>query len=217
MKSSEFLDKRLSPAPHYFAEARIGKVYPDPESSKEDYFAEIINFIPFAKAVPAKTDAGYFEVIPKSKENNYWRDGVRLINKETFHTIMKAADFAGDAQNINDLNQGTDKSLESYEEGKPKVVYTTKYERDPLLRQQAVLYHGYSCMACGFNFHKKYGEWGVGFIHVHHVKPLSEGMGKINAKDDLIVVCANCHSMIHRRRVKTLTLEELKAIIRTNG
>ncbi len=24
-------------------------------------------------------------------------------------------------------------------------------------------------MACGFNFEKKYGERGKGFIHVHHI------------------------------------------------
>jgi len=29
-------------------------------------------------------------------------------------------------------------------------------------------------MACQFNFAEKYGDVGTGYIHVHHVKPVSE-------------------------------------------
>ncbi len=53
---------------------------------------------------------------------------------------------------------------------------------------------------CGFDFFANYGPVGEGYCQVHHLVPLSqiddEGVG--NSVDDLAVVCANCHVMIHR-------------------
>ncbi|WNG61376.1 hypothetical protein F0U59_46715 [Archangium gephyra] len=52
---------------------------------------------------------------------------------------------------------------------------------------------------CGFDFFKVYGETGRGYAHVHHLKPLSERTTpEKTTLRDLIVVCANCHAMIHR-------------------
>ena len=69
-------------------------------------------------------------------------------------------------------------------------------------------------MACGFNFEKVYGEYGKGYIHVHHVKPVAtSGVRAVNPREDLVVLCANCHAMVHRKKNKVLSLEELKALI----
>lgn len=57
------------------------------------------------------------------------------------------------------------------------------------------------CEICGFNFSEVYGELGVGFIEAHHIKPVSEM--KPNEKtniDDMVMLCSNCHSMIHRKK-----------------
>lgn len=80
LKNKKFSSKRLSDAPHYFAIAKIGKTYPDKESSKNDFFATITDFIPFKEAVLAKYDSKYLETIPDSRKSNYWRDGVRAID-----------------------------------------------------------------------------------------------------------------------------------------
>jgi hypothetical protein len=51
---------------------------------------------------------------------------------------------------------------------------------------------------CGFNFESVYGEIGAGFAEVHHLRPLAEMDGPVETTlDDLAVVCANCHRMIH--------------------
>ena len=42
----------------------------------------------------------------------------------------------------------------------------------------AIEIHGDSCKACGFNFGEVYGDHGSGFIHVHHVMPISIFEGK---------------------------------------
>lgn len=50
---------------------------------------------------------------------------------------------------------------------------------------------------CGFDFEQAYGELGAGFAEVHHLIPLSEGE-RTTKLNELLVVCSNCHAMIHR-------------------
>lgn len=100
-------------------------------------------------------------------------------------------------------------------EGKRSTSTTTRPERDPQNRLDAIRIHGLKCLVCGFDFAKEYGEWGAGYIEVHHLNPLGE-VGEeheVNPKTDLAPVCANCHRMIHRRRGTTLTLDELRAML----
>lgn len=52
---------------------------------------------------------------------------------------------------------------------------------------------------CGFDFFEVYGEPGRDFAHVHHRAPLSSRSEDDDTKlDDLAIVCANCHAIIHR-------------------
>ena len=52
---------------------------------------------------------------------------------------------------------------------------------------------------CGFDFEAAYGQIGVGFAHVHHLNPLADSDGPSKTRlEDLAVVCANCHAIIHR-------------------
>ncbi|GEM_PF-767616 len=53
---------------------------------------------------------------------------------------------------------------------------------------------------CGFDFIKVYGALGEGYAQVHHIIPLSESPaeGRKTSLNDLAIVCANCHVMIHR-------------------
>lgn len=55
-----------------------------------------------------------------------------------------------------------------------------------------------------------------GFIEVHHVVPLAEaGRSLTDPVTDMNVLCANCHRMAHRQRGVCLTLDELKAHLRS--
>lgn len=100
-------------------------------------------------------------------------------------------------------------------EGRKVMYYTTKYERDPVNRKEAVRIHGTRCMACGFDFEETYGERGRDFIEVHHIKPLYDINEEvvINPSTDLICLCSNCHRMVHRKRDSILSLEDLKALL----
>jgi 5-methylcytosine-specific restriction enzyme A len=69
------------------------------------------------------------------------------------------------------------------------------------------------CIACRFDFAKHYGRIGEGYIEAHHTVPISElnpnGKSRL---EDIALVCANCHRMLHRRR-PWLPLQELKMLV----
>ena len=106
-------------------------------------------------------------------------------------------------------------TYEIYEGGKSSIKIN-KYERSPNARQKCIEYHGVSCKICGMNFEEVYGEVGKGFIHVHHIKPISEIDKEytVDYKNDLIPVCPNCHAMLHRKiNGRNLSIDELKKVI----
>jgi 5-methylcytosine-specific restriction protein A len=98
-------------------------------------------------------------------------------------------------------------------EGGIKIYISSRVERNPSLRKEALNIHGYDCIVCGFNFEKTYGDWGKEWAEVHHIEPISNHKTEkkqTNPQKDLIVLCANCHRMIHRKRGVVLTIQELK-------
>lgn len=108
------------------------------------------------------------------------------------------------------------KTFTLYEEGKSEQVSTNRYERNKEAREKCIAYHGCKCKVCDIDFETVYGDVGRGFIHVHHIVPISTiGISKVNPIKDLIPVCPNCHAMLHRGfDGKTLTVEELKVIMK---
>lgn len=100
-----------------------------------------------------------------------------------------------------------------YVEGARQQVYLTSYERNPKARTACLNHRGYSCVVCGFNFEKFYGELGRNFIHVHHLIPLSEIKVEyvVNPIEDMCPVCPNCHAMLHRQTDEGfISIEQLK-------
>lgn len=117
-----------------------------------------------------------------------------------------------------DILSETETEYVIHTEGKATQYFTTRYERNPINRAQAIRIHGTKCMACGFDFESVYGERGKDYIEVHHIVPLASRneIVNVNPKTDMIVVCSNCHRMIHRKRNHILSLEELRRIILNN-
>lgn len=69
------------------------------------------------------------------------------------------------------------------------------------------------CEVCGFDFFKVYGKLGQGFAECHHKKPIAELDAETSTRlDDLAIVCANCHRMLHKSK-PMLTIDELQQII----
>lgn len=116
-------------------------------------------------------------------------------------------------------DEGENKTIEAtstlaYTEGELHEVLCNKYERNTEARKACVLLNGCSCAVCGMDFESIYGVIGRGFIHVHHIVPISS-IGKtyhVNPAIDLVPVCPNCHNMLHRKE-PPYTVEELQKII----
>ena len=68
------------------------------------------------------------------------------------------------------------------------------------------------CEACKFDFKEKYGKRGEDFIECHHINPISLGEKKTSLSD-LVLLCSNCHRMIHKKQ-PWLELHELIEIIK---
>lgn len=82
-------------------------------------------------------------------------------------------------------------------------------KKEQALRRDGVL----RCETCDFVFALVYGELGANYIECHHVTPLAElKPGQRTRLEDLALLCANCHRMIHQGG-KTRTISELKGII----
>ncbi|NDU96483.1 HNH endonuclease [Spirosoma terrae] len=102
-------------------------------------------------------------------------------------------------------------------EGAKKVITVNAYERNSQARRICIEHYGAFCTVCDFNFEKTYGELGKGFIHVHHLIPVSY-IGKsyeLDPVEDLRPVCPNCHAMLHTQN-PPLTIEELQSVISAN-
>jgi 5-methylcytosine-specific restriction protein A len=82
-------------------------------------------------------------------------------------------------------------------------------------KKQVLKQHGkLVCEICRFDFAAYYGVRGEGFIECHHTKPLATlTEGHRTHLDDLALVCANCHRMIHRAK-PWLSIERLRQLIR---
>lgn len=99
-------------------------------------------------------------------------------------------------------------------EGASDTVLVNAYERNAAARMACIGHFGATCAVCTFDFEYVYGQVGAGFIHVHHLVPLSE-IGESYVVDPikhLRPVCPNCHAMIHRKE-PPYSLDELRALI----
>jgi predicted HNH restriction endonuclease len=117
----------------------------------------------------------------------------------------------------NFLTEGSVKKDDNFlTEGEVFKKLVNKYERNANARKACISHHGTVCKICNFDFRKVYGDIGAGFIHVHHIIPLSK-IGKnykVDPIKDLVPICPNCHAMIHRRN-PTFSVEELKIQMET--
>jgi predicted HNH restriction endonuclease len=103
-----------------------------------------------------------------------------------------------------------DEEANKLPEGAKKQITVNAYERNQKAREKCIKEYGYACSVCEFNFEEVYGEIGTGYIHVHHLKPLSEinEEYEVDPFEDLIPVCPNCHCMLHKTG---LTIVQLRA------
>ena len=65
-----------------------------------------------------------------------------------------------------------------------------------LKKQQAISQNNLKCEVCSFSF---IDTFGAEFIECHHIHPISDSFERVTTLDDLALVCANCHRMLHHK------------------
>jgi len=84
---------------------------------------------------------------------------------------------------------------ETFREGAIRQVTVNAYERDPIARDRCIERYGCRCSVCQLTLEEVYGEIGRDFIHVHHLRPLSDIAEEyeVDPIAELRPVCPNCH------------------------
>lgn len=149
-------------------------------------------------------------LISLSQHLDYYEEKSGSSVKQRRDIYNKYLKVLGKKPEITVYADEVDKNLK-YAEGKTKTVLVNSYERNQVARQKCIDHYGASCQVCNFDFEKYYGDIGKDFIHVHHVVEIST-IGKEYSVDpikDLIPVCPNCHSMLHKKK-PAFSIKELK-------
>ncbi|MDO6448998.1 HNH endonuclease [Oceanobacillus profundus] len=144
----------------------------------------------------------------KTENNKSWESKYR---DESLDISIETAYEADDV--------GFTEDDEGFPEGKLILKQHLVRERNSkiikLAKERFIQQHGkLFCEVCEFDFKARYGNIGEGYIEGHHTRPISEMTENEETKvDDIALVCANCHRMLHRKR-PWLTINKLKELLK---
>jgi predicted HNH restriction endonuclease len=103
-----------------------------------------------------------------------------------------------------------------YREGDRTRRERTFFARNAKLSKDAKILKDYTCEVCGFSPRAKYNSgYETRSIECHHLKMLAGRSADqvTTTLDDVAVVCANCHGLIHARKTP-LSIAEARAALR---
>jgi hypothetical protein len=126
------------------------------------------------------------------------------VEEQVLISLWKAEDSGGNNFPVSAV-EGTLQLKSHYRRERSRKLISEKKEQ--YKRLNGLL----GCEICGLSFVEIYPKsLGEDFIEVHHKTPLSQIESTIRTTlDDLLLVCANCHRMIHRTKDCGLNLELL--------
>lgn len=104
---------------------------------------------------------------------------------------------------------------ETFLEGSEEIYKEKKRQkRNVELRIKAIDYYKLNCYVCGCNFEEMYGDYGAGYIEIHHLNLLADSKGdQESTVNDVRVVCSNCHSVLHHQGRTPMNIDEFKDFV----
>ena len=105
------------------------------------------------KGLPKKLNRitlGVYEKLNSLKEDQVWQRIAKFSD-------LKTKNYEDIFENLIAIEESEKEENTSRTEGGIKVYISSRVERNPSLRNDALTFHGYDCMVCGFNFEKTYG------------------------------------------------------------
>lgn len=182
------------------------------------YYKDIYKFVEtyYSQKLSKNWQAVIRATIEKSSSDSTVYDG----KEDLFYSVTGLGKGHWGLRNLSpnksiELTQDDDE----FSEGKFYLKQHLYRERNPKLissaKKQFKQKHGrLFCQVCGFDFEVKYGKLGKDFIEAHHIKPVSEMKQLEKTKiEDIIMVCSNCHSMIHRKK-PWLNLDQIRTLLK---
>lgn len=185
----------------------------------EDDLMEFIhrnNIKGFTGGLYDQTDADWWRDVRSTilsddylKDRNYEKGGLGYTGVLKFYIdfLLSAYNPLNEKETFDDIDIAQEPTAKDTHidsgpktEGEIREMHLTTHERNPRLRELCINHYGAICQVCGFDFEKAYGAIGRNFIEVHHKWPISatEGEHEVDPINDLVPLCSNCHSMIHR-------------------
>ena len=137
------------------------------------------------------------------------RDGyIDKVQFEQATTVPKLA-----AKNASVASPVGTFSVEAFE-GLTREVTMLSRQRSGALRDAAMAKSQGICEACRVDFSKLLNGLGVRALQVHHRNQLSlELVPVLTNVNDLAVVCANCHSLLHSDSQRAMPVEALQRLL----
>jgi hypothetical protein len=163
----------------------------------EEFRLKVPNGKPWAHQVPVEwvTDFPQIEILLGSEPLT-----VKELSPKNIELVEGAIEIAMEANRQIEAIEG-----ETY---RAEAVFRS---RNRALIRAKKMSSDYCCEVCGFNFEKTYGAIGYEYIIAHHLKPIASGLSKTTL-DDIALVCANCHAMIHQQN-PPISIEDLRKVI----
>jgi hypothetical protein len=132
---------------------------------------------------------------------------------------------------VADLFEGAEPHVELNEPGKIEVFAgdsdlerlrseyrATRVGRSRRLRAKALALAAGKCAVCQRDFRDVLGGLGQRVLQVHHCKQLSmRHAPSVTKLTDLVVVCANCHLLLHLDSTKAMTVDQLRELLKEDG
>ncbi|MCP1606038.1 HNH endonuclease [Pseudomonas citronellolis] len=156
----------------------------------------------FRRWAPEYTEEGKTELAKGNKD-----EGVKLA------TVVAGIRNTVETNDLSDHALQCSDEPEIHEAAEGEVLTRLHCVREHK-KKHALAMHGHlACEACGFDFQAQCGNAGAGVIDTHHVRPFHTLQPRqTTCRDDLALLCANCHRIVHATR-HWLSIEELRATL----
>lgn len=130
-----------------------------------------------------------------SGRNATWILRPQVIAALEYHKLVDTKSILANQVEDVDIHE----AIFSAVEGKSQLILHLQRERNhAIVAYKKQTAESLACEICGFLFADVYGEAAQSYCEVHHLLPLSKINGQQKTElTDLMIVCANCHRIIH--------------------
>lgn len=156
-----------------------------------------------------------------SIEKRRKRQSQQQLSDAELQDYLNSEDSYNYEEDIDKTRTRSSGSKTKVEEGARRLRLHLQRERSSAVVKKFKQYkvqedHDLRCEVCGFSFRETYGKLGVGYAEAHHIRPISERQESTETTfDDLCIVCANCHAMLHKTiSGKQISVENLKKLMK---